>query len=100
MRVLIICVSYTDRSQNCVSTSSERQFSPAKGERIVVVVCSVVANCRRKVLRLFGQRYKPLVFSERELTFTHVHVRYMLSPVRLSVVCLSVCLSVTFVRPT
>ena len=31
------------------------------------------------------------VFSERE-----VHVRYMLSPVRLSVVCLSV----TFVRPT
>ena len=36
------------------------------------------------------------VFSEREL------VRYMLSPVRLSVVCLSVCRlsSVTFVRPT
>jgi len=29
-----------------------------------------------------------------------IHVRYMLSPVRLSV-CLSVvCLSVTFVRPT
>ena len=27
-----------------------------------------------------------IVFSERELTFTHV--RYMLSPVRLSVVCL------------
>ena len=35
-----------------------------------------------------------LVFSERE---PHVHVRYMLSPVRLSVVCLS---SVTFVHPT
>ena len=35
------------------------------------------------------------VFSERE---RHVHVRYMLSPVRLScVVCLS---SVTFVHPT
>ena len=35
-------------------------------------------------------------FSERER-----HVRYMLSPVRLSSVCLSVCLSsVTFVRPT
>ena len=33
-----------------------------------------------------------LVFvSEREVR-THVHVRYMLSPVRLSVVCLSVCL--------
>ena len=29
--------------------------------------------------------------------FYHVHVRYMLSPVRLSSVCLS---SVTFVRPT
>ena len=29
--------------------------------------------------------------------FWHVHVRYMLSPVRLSVICLS---SVTFVRPT
>jgi len=28
---------------------------------------------------------------------THVHVRYMLSPVHLSVVCLT---SVTFVRPT
>ena len=39
-----------------------------------------------------------IAFSERELMFTltHVHVRYMLSPVRLSV-----CrLSVTFVRPT
>jgi len=35
------------------------------------------------------------VFSERELM--HVHVRYMLSPVRLSSVCR---LSVTFVRPT
>jgi len=37
-----------------------------------------------------------MVFIER------VHVRYMLSPVRLSSVCrLSiVCLSVTFVRPT
>jgi len=36
-----------------------------------------------------------LLFSEREL-----HVRYMLSPVRLSV-CLSVCLSsVTLVYPT
>jgi len=43
------------------------------------------------------------------LTFrflANVHVRYMLSPVRLSSVCLSVCrlsvcrLSVTFVRPT
>ena len=33
-------------------------------------------------------------FSERELT--HVHVRYMLSPIRLS----SVYLSVTLVRPT
>jgi len=30
------------------------------------------------------------VFSERE--HVHVHVRYMLSPVRLSVVCLSVTL--------
>ena len=41
-----------------------------------------------------------MVFSERELTrgVAHVHVRYMLSPVRLSsVVCVS---SVTFVRPT
>ena len=37
------------------------------------------------------------VFSERE----HVHVRYMLSPVRLSSVCLSVaCLSVTLMHPT
>jgi len=33
-------------------------------------------------------------FSEREL---NVHVRYLLSPVRLPVICLS---SVTFVRPT
>jgi len=39
------------------------------------------------------------VFSERD---TYVHVRYMLSAVRLSSVCrLSVCrLSVTLVRPT
>jgi len=38
------------------------------------------------------------IFSERELTFTFAifHVRYMLSPIRLSVVCLSV----TFVHPT
>jgi len=35
------------------------------------------------------------VFSECELTRTHVHVRYMLSPVRLSsVVCLSVVCNV------
>ena len=34
-----------------------------------------------------------MVFSERD-------VRYVLSPVRLSSVCLSVCLSVTLVRPT
>jgi len=31
---------------------------------------------------------------------THVHVRYLLSPVLLSVCRLSVCLSVTFVRST
>ena len=39
------------------------------------------------------------VFSERD---TYVHVRYMLSAVRLSSVCLSVVcrLSVTLVRPT
>jgi len=37
-----------------------------------------------------------LVFSECELSDD---VRYMLSPVRLFVVCLS-CLSVTLVRPT
>jgi len=52
-----------------------------------------------KVLRISQQEYAlccvvvvVVVFSER---------RYMLSPVRLSsVVCLSVSLSVTFVRPT
>ena len=43
-----------------------------------------------------------LIFSERELKFTQVHVRYLSSSVRLSVVWLSsVCrLSVTFVHPT
>jgi len=41
-----------------------------------------------------------LVFSERELTFTFA-ICYRPSVCRLSVVCLSVCLSsVTFVRPT
>jgi len=40
--------------------------------------------------------FQNLLFSERELTFTFA----MLSPDRLSSVCLSVaCLSVTFVRP-
>ena len=50
----------------------------------------------------YAHRYKQflkltvrLVFSEREKTFTfanvHVHVRYMLSPVRLSVCLSSVC---------
>jgi len=43
--------------------------------------------------------YLGLVFSERERH--DVHLRYMLSLVRLSVVCLSVCLSsVTLVHPT
>jgi len=42
-----------------------------------------------------NQTYRPIVFRERKLTFTHV--RYMLSPVRLSSVC---CLSITLVRPT
>jgi len=39
---------------------------------MIVVIAAVVAAA---------------VVSERELTFTHVHVRYLLSPVRLSVVC-------------
>jgi len=44
-----------------------------------------------------------MVFIERELTerereFTFAII--MLSPVRLSIVCLSVCLSVTLVHPT
>ena len=42
-----------------------------------------------------NQTYRPIVFRERKLTFTHV--RYMLSPVRLSSVC---CLSITLVRHT
>jgi len=40
------------------------------------------------------------VFSERELMLTHVHVRYMQSPLRLSFVCrLCVC-NARAVRPT
>jgi len=54
-----------------------------------------------------GLQVTKMVSENINTTFCeHVHVRYMLSPVRLSVVCrlssvcLSVCLSVTFVRPT
>jgi len=51
----------------------------------------MMSDCALKdVVKYLG---KTLVFSERELTFTFA----MLSPVRLSSVCLS---SVMFVRPT
>jgi len=59
-----------------------------------------LTDCSTRTIKVVG-RYLLAVFSERELTFTfaitHVDVRYMLSPVRLSVVCR---LSVTFVHPT
>ena len=45
-------------------------------------------------LRKFRVKFGRAVFSERD---TYVHVRYMLSAVRLSSVCR---LSVTLVRPT
>jgi len=43
-------------------------------------------------------KFGHVIFSERELTFMFAII--MLSPVRLSSVCLSVCLSVTSVHPT
>jgi len=67
------------------------------------VANNTVTHERSKCSRHGSSVSRLNIFSERELTFTFaiccrpVHVRYMLSPVRLSSVCR---LSVTLVHPT
>jgi len=48
-------------------------------------------------ISIFSERERKFTFAKNRYSDVHVHVRYLLSPVRLSVVCLS---SVTLVRPS
>jgi len=85
--------SFVSKKQSCKDTSTSLTSTSRPG--------NLNFHLSTKILWI---NERPITSFSR--TWTHVHVRYLLSPVRLSVVCrLSVCLSVclssvTFVRAT